>query len=182
MGVESITETTQYLTFKLDEELYALDITKVQSVLDFEKVTKVPRTPEFMRGVINLRGNVVPIVDMRLKFNMSMSEKTIDSCIIIVEIILDDEITVLGCLADSVKEVIDLEPDTIEPAPKIGTKLNTEFIKGMGKRNDEFIIILDLDKIFSADDISLVQEAGQVSAKAGKPEKVKKKEEELAVA
>ena len=161
MSFENIVETTQYLTFKLDEELYALEIIKVQSVLDFGKVTKVPRTPAFMRGVINLRGSVVPIVDLRLKFGMSITEKTIDSCIIIVEIMLNKEITILGCLADSVKEVIDLEPENIEASPRIGSRLDTEFLKGMGKRNEEFIMILDLDNIFSADELTYVKNAGK---------------------
>ena len=160
MSVAGITETTQYLTFKLEDEVFALDIAKVREVLDFTTVTKVPRTPEFMRGVINLRGNVVPVVDMRLKFGMSMTEKTVNTCIIIVEVSVEGESTVLGALADSVQEVIDLEPDQIEPAPKIGTRLRTEFIKGMGKRDDHFIIILDIDKVFSANELSVVQGAG----------------------
>jgi len=164
MNVSPITETTQYLTFKLGDEVFALDIAKVREVLDFTAVTKVPRTPEFMRGVINLRGNVVPVVDMRLKFGMTKTEKTVNTCIIIVEISLDGDTTVLGALADSVQEVIDLEPDKIEPAPKIGTRLRTDFIKGMGKRNDQFIIILDIDKVFSVDELSLVQVAGQTEA------------------
>jgi purine-binding chemotaxis protein CheW len=150
-------ETTQYLTFKLGDEIFALDIGKVREVLDFTTLTRVPRTPEFMRGVINLRGSVVPVVDLRLKFGMSKTEKTVNTCIVIVEVSLDSETTILGALADSVQEVLDLGPDHIEPAPKIGTRLNTEFIKGMGKRGDEFIIILDIDKVFSAGEISLVQ-------------------------
>jgi len=160
MSVAGITETTQYLTFKLEDEVFALDIAKVREVLDFTTVTKVPRTPEFMRGVINLRGNVVPVVDMRLKFGMSMTEKTVNTCIIIVEVSVEGESTVLGALADSVQEVIDLEPEQIEPAPKIGTRLRTEFIRGMGKRDDHFIIILDIDRVFSADELSVVQGAG----------------------
>ena len=167
MSVTGITETTQYLTFKLEEEIFALDISKVREVLDFTTVTKVPRTPEFMRGVINLRGNVVPVVDMRLKFGMSRTEKTVNTCIIIVEVSVEGESTVLGALADSVQEVIDLEPEQIEPAPKIGTKLRTEFIKGMGKRDDHFIIILDIDKVFSADELSFVQGAGKEASLAG---------------
>jgi len=107
-------ESTQYLIFELDEELYALEISKVQSVVDFEKPTKVPKTPDFMSGVVNLRGRVVPIIDLRLKFGLSKSVQTIDSCIIMVEIILDEEETILGILADSVKAVIDLESDCIE--------------------------------------------------------------------
>jgi len=159
MSVTGMTETTQYLTFKLEEEIFALDISKVREVLDFTTITKVPRTPEFMRGVINLRGNVVPVVDMRLKFGMTKTENTVHTCIIIVEINLDGETTVLGALADAVQEVIELGTEQIEPAPKIGTRLRTDFIQGMGKRDEGFIIILDIDKVFSADELSLVQEA-----------------------
>ncbi len=157
MAVEGITETSQYLTFKLDREIYALDIAQVREVLDFTDVTKVPRMPEFMRGVINLRGGVVPVVDLRLKFGMSLTEKTVDTCIIIKEITLEGEKTLLGTLADSVQEVLDLEPGQIEPAPKIGTRLKTEFIKGMGKKNDEFVIILDVDRVFSTEELAVVQ-------------------------
>ena len=137
MAEAGIMETTQYLSFKLGEGVFALDIGKVREVLDFTTVTKVPRTPAFMCGVINLRGSVVPVVDLRLKFGMSRTEKTVNTCVIIVEVTLDGETTVLGALADSVQEVLDLGPDHIEPAPKIGTRLNTEFIKGMGKRDNK---------------------------------------------
>jgi purine-binding chemotaxis protein CheW len=157
MSESKIIETTQYLSFILDNEQFAVDISKVREVLDFTKVTKVPRTPDFMRGVINLRGNVVPVVDMRLKFGLPETKKTVNTCIIIVEVLLDDETTVLGALADSVQEVFNLESINIEPPPKLGTRLNTEFIKGMGKRNDEFVIILDLNKVFSAGELSFAQ-------------------------
>ncbi len=157
MSEAGVMETTQYLTFKLDDEVFALDITKVREVLDFTTVTRVPRTPEFMRGVINLRGSVVPVVDLRLKFGMSKTEKTVNTCIIIVEVAVDNETTILGVLADSVQEVMDLAPGHIEPAPRIGTRLNTEFIKGMGKRDNAFLIILDVDKVFSTDELALVQ-------------------------
>ncbi len=157
MSETEIMTTTQYLTFKLEDEIFALDISKVREVLDFTTVTKVPKTPEFMRGVINLRGSVVPVVDLRLKFGMSRTEKTVNTCIIITEVTVDNETTVLGALADSVQEVMDLEPGQIEAAPKIGTRLNTEFIKGMGKRDNTFVIILDIDKVFSTDELALVQ-------------------------
>ncbi len=156
MSAATITETTQYLTFKLEDEVFALDISKVREVLDFTTVTKVPRTPDFMRGVINLRGSVVPVVDMRLKFGMSATGQTVNTCIIIVEINLDGERLVLGALADSVQEVIELEPGQIEPPPRLGTRLNTEFIRGMGKRDEQFIIILEIDRIFSTDELSIV--------------------------
>jgi purine-binding chemotaxis protein CheW len=154
----TITETTQYLTYKLGDETFALDITKVREVLDFTTVTKVPRTPEFMRGVINLRGSVVPVVDLRLKFGMTRTENSVNTCIIITEVTVDGDTTILGCLADSVQEVLDLDEEHIAPAPRIGTKLRTEFIMGMGKRDDRFIIILDIDKVFSSDELALVKQ------------------------
>jgi len=157
MAVETITETTQYLTFKLEDELFALDIGKVREVLDFTTITKVPQTPDYMRGVINLRGSVVPVVDLRLKFGMVMAEQTVNTCVIIVEVELEGEKVVMGAMADAVQEVLDLEPDQIEPPPRIGTKLNTEFIKGMGKHNEQFIIILDIDKVFTQGELDLVQ-------------------------
>ena len=160
MAVTGITETTQYLTFKLDEEIFALDISKVKEVLDFTEITKIPQTPLFMKGVINLRGGVVPVVDMRLKFGMSETAKTVNTCIIIVEVTIEGETTVLGALVDSVQEVLDLEPGQIEPAPRIGTRLRTEFIRGMGKRDNHFIMILDIDKVFSADELAAVENAG----------------------
>jgi purine-binding chemotaxis protein CheW len=157
MSQADVIETTQFLTFKLDDEVFALDISKIREVLDFTSITRVPRTPEFMRGVINLRGSVVPVVDLRLKFGMTRTEKTVNTCIIITEVTVDNATTVLGALADSVQEVLDLRPDNIEPAPKIGTRLNTVFIKGMGKRDNKFIIILDIDKVFSTGELASVQ-------------------------
>ena len=154
----------QYLTFKLAHETFAVDVARVREILDFISITKVPRTPDFMRGVINLRGSVVPVVDMRLKFGMSRTEKSVNTCIIIVEIEVDGEKTVLGALADSVQEVIELEDGQIEPPPRIGTRLKTEFIKGMGKREEEFIILLEIDRVFSSEELAMVQESGREAA------------------
>jgi purine-binding chemotaxis protein CheW len=164
MSVSTITEISQYLTFKLEEEVFALEISKVREVLDFTTVTKVPQTPDFMLGVINLRGSVVPVVDMRTKFGVARAEKTVDSCFIIVEIELDQESVVLGALVDSVQEVIELDPDQIEPPPRIGTRLNTKYIKGMGKRDSAFIMILDIDRVFSSDELAIAQDLGQEMA------------------
>ncbi len=159
MSATEITETRQYLTFKLGDEVFATDVAKVREVLDFTTITKIPRTPDFMSGVINLRGNVVPVVDLRLCFEMSKTEKTVNTCVVVVEMMLEGEPTVIGALADSVEEVIDLEPEQIEPAPKIGTQIRTDFIKGMGKRDVQFIMILDIDRIFSAEELSAVRNA-----------------------
>ncbi len=168
MSVATITETRQYLTFQLGDEVFALDVANVREILEFTTVTRVPRTPEYMRGVINLRGSVVPVLDMRLKFDLSQTEKTVNTCIVVVEIGIEQENTVIGALVDSVQEVFELEPGQIEPAPKIGTRLKTEFIKGMGKKDDRFIIILDIDKVFSLEEIAEargtgVDEAGRVA-------------------
>lgn len=157
MSVAEITEARQYLTFKLGEETFAIDVAQVREVLDLTTITKIPRTPEFMSGVINLRGSVVPVVDLRLCFEMSKTEKTLNTCIVVVEVQLDGESTVIGALADSVEEVIDLEPDQIQPAPKIGTQIRTDFIKGMGRRETRFIMILDIDKAFSVDELGALQ-------------------------
>jgi purine-binding chemotaxis protein CheW len=152
----TIADTTQYLTFKLEEEVFATDIAQVREVLEYSRVTKVPRTPDYMRGVINLRGHVVPVLDLKLRFGMNRTEQTVNTCVIIVEVQLEGEKTIIGALADSVQEVIDMDASTIQPPPKIGTRLKTDFIRGMGKRDEQFVIILDIDKIFSADDLQAV--------------------------
>ena len=154
MTVAEKEETTTYLTFVLGTESFAVDVRNVREVLDFTDLTRVPRMPEFMRGVINLRGSVVPVIDMRLKFGMEKATDTVDTCVIVIEISLDGETTVVGALADAVKEVFDLEAGQIEPPPRIGTSLNTEFIRGMGKHDEEFIIILDIDRAFSAEELT----------------------------
>ncbi len=165
MSNEIVSEIRQYLTFKLKDEVFGVDVAQVREILDFIKITRVPQTPDFMCGVINLRGNVVPVVDMRLKFGLEKTETTVNTCIIVVEVNLDGENTVLGALVDSVQEVFELDPKDIEPAPRIGTKLKTDFIKGMGKREDAFIIILNIDNVFSSEELMLVQNAQGVDSK-----------------
>ncbi|MDA8388862.1 MAG: chemotaxis protein CheW [Nitrospiraceae bacterium] len=157
MNTSEMTQGSQYLTFRLDGEVFAIDISQVREVLDYTPITQVPRTPDFMCGVINLRGSVVPVVDMRLKFGMPKTEKTINTCIIIVETSVGGDRAQIGALADSVQEVIELESDSIEPAPRIGNGLKVDFIKGMGKgslRDEKFIIILDMDRVFSEDELT----------------------------
>jgi purine-binding chemotaxis protein CheW len=157
MSVSEITETRQYLTFRLANEIFATDVAKVREILDLTPITAIPRTPEFMSGVINLRGSVVPVVDFRLCFGMSKTETTRNTCIVVVEVMLDNEPTVIGALADSVEEVIDLEPDQIQPPPRIGHQIRTDFIRGMGKRDPQFIMILDIDRVFSAEDLAAIR-------------------------
>jgi purine-binding chemotaxis protein CheW len=153
----SIPATRQYLTFKLRDEVFALDVSKVREVLDPTPITKIPRTPEFMSGVINLRGNVVPVVDLRQCLDMANTEKTANSCIVVVEVVLDGEATTIGALADSVLEVIELDSEQIQPTPRIGMHLKTDFIHGMGKRDEQIIMILDIDRVFSVDDMGTLR-------------------------
>jgi len=156
--VAGITGTEQYLTFKLGDEIFAVAVAQVREILDYTSITKVPRTPDFMRGVINVRGSVVPVFDLRVKFGMEKTEKSVNTCIVVLEITLGGEMMVLGALADSVQEVIELEPDQIEPAPRIGESINTEFIKGIGKRDQEFIIVLDVNKAFSVSEMEVFKD------------------------
>ena len=157
-------EKTQYLTFFLGDETFSLDIGRVREVLDYTIVTSVPRMPEYMQGVINLRGSVVPVVDLRLKFGMPQLSVSVNTCIIIVEATVNGDGTVLGLLADSVQEVIELDRGSVQPAPRIGTRLDTGFIKGIGRQDDQFIIILDIDRIFSHDELGLVEDVRRISA------------------
>jgi purine-binding chemotaxis protein CheW len=144
---------SQYLTFKLDQELFAVDIAKVREVLELNSMTKVPRMPDFMCGVINLRGNAVPVIDMRLKLGLNVTEKTIDSCVVISEVAVDGENTVLGALVDSVQEVIDLDANNVAPPPHMGGRISEAVLRGLGRRDDKFVMILDLDRVFTADEL-----------------------------
>jgi purine-binding chemotaxis protein CheW len=157
MSVESIKTTAQYITFKLGDELFAINVSQVREVLDLSLVTKVPTAPPYMRGVVNVRGSAIPVVDLRLKFGLPQAPDTVQTRIVVLELELDGEPVVLGGLADSVHEVIELEPGQINEPPRIGMRWKTELIQGMGKRGDQFIIILDIAKVFSLDDVALLE-------------------------
>ena len=146
----------QYLTFTINEETYALNVINVKEVQEYTTVSKVPRMPDFMRGIINLRGSVVPVVDLKMKFGLGATEKSIDTSIIVTEVELEDELITMGLLTDSVKEVIEMSDDEIEPTPYIGTKIDTAFIKGMGRKDDIFLIVLDIEKVLTVSEISMV--------------------------
>ena len=139
----------QLLSFRLHDEIFALSISKVREVIDFRTLTRVPRMPPAMRGVINLRGNVVPVIDLHTKFGSGMTESTVDTCIVIAEVEIDGETIQIGALADAVEEVFDMDSDLVEPPPRMGMQLRTEFLRGMGRRDDRFVIILDADRLFA---------------------------------
>ena len=154
-----IKETGQYMTFKLGDELFAIGVSQVREVLEVSQITRVPTAPSYMRGVVNVRGQATPVVDLRLKFGLPQSPDTVHTRIVVMELEVDGEATVLGGVADSVHEVIELEPGSIDPAPRIAMRWRTDFIQGMGKRGDDFIIILDANAVFSCDELALVTDA-----------------------
>lgn len=164
MEEQATQEMSQYLTFTISNETYALNVSNVKEVQEFTSLTKVPRMPDFMRGIINLRGSVVPVIDLKMKFGMGSTEKDIDTSIIVTEVTIDDEIVIMGLLTDSVKEVIELNDSEIEPTPYIGTKIDTAFIKGMGKKDDIFLIVLDIDKVLTVSEISMVSTQDKIEA------------------
>ncbi len=158
--IDTIVQSAQYLTFSLNEEEYAINVSQIREILEINDITKIPCTYEFMRGVINLRGSVVPVIDLHMKFGLPKTERTINSCIIVMEVEIDNKLVILGALSDSVEEVIELEPEQIEPAPKIGTKVDRQFIMGVGKHNDRFLLLLDIDKIFSMEELIQMETDG----------------------
>lgn len=155
---EELSNVRQYVTFFLAEELFGIEVTRTREILNLTPITQVPQTPGYMLGVINLRGQVVPVIDMRLKLGLSIGEQTQNTCIIVVEIIAEGETVIVGLLADAVNEVLDLLDSQIEPPPKLGTKINTTFIQGMGDIEGRLLILLDIDRVFSDDEAAMVSD------------------------
>jgi purine-binding chemotaxis protein CheW len=156
--------TLQYLTFALGEEVFALETGSVREVIELVSVTRIPKTPPFMRGVINLRGHAVPVVDLRIKFDMPKVADTVNTCIIIVDVELEGENCSMGAIVDSVREVFEMTSDQINPPPRMGTSIRADFIRGMGKQNEEFIMILDIGKVFSQEELATLLESEKIEA------------------
>lgn len=154
---------TQYLTFTLAEEVYAVTVGKVREVLDIVSITKVPKMPFFMKGVLNLRGSVVPVIDLRLKFGLEALEDLDNASIIILEIQRADKLVLMGALVDAVHEVIDLIGTTIESAPNVGTSVDASFIEGMCEHGDKFLILLDIEKVLNTDEIIMISKHSKIS-------------------
>jgi len=152
----------KYLTFELGGEVYGLEILKVQEIIGMMTVTRVPRTPNFVRGVINLRGKVIPVIDLRRKFGMEPQEDTEKTCIVVVQIAAGgtDQTTTMGIIVDEVSEVLDIDAEQIEPPPSFGASVDTDFILGMGKVAERVVMLLDIDKVLTQ------AEAAEASAAA----------------
>ncbi len=158
-GKVSYDKGGKYLTFSLADEEYGIGILKVKEIIGMMPITLVPQTPSFVKGVINLRGKVIPVVDLRLKFGMDAMGYTERTCIIVVEIAGDVGSIMMGIVVDSVSEVIHVKNDDIEETPTFGTKLNTDYILGVAKTNGEVKILLDIDRVLTAREISLLDKA-----------------------
>jgi chemotaxis signal transduction protein len=157
------TVENQYLTFGIDGEVFAVPVSKVREVLEYIKPTKLPKTADFLKGIINVRGSGIPVVDLRLRFGMPEIPVTRDTAIIVMEISQGGEGGILmGALTDEVHEVIEIDDEHMEGAPRFGTKIDTSFIHGVGKRDDKFIIVLDMDRAFSGQEVEVL--AASVSA------------------
>lgn len=146
-------QVQQHLTFFIGGEEYAVNLLKVKEIIEYDTVTKVPKSPEWVRGVINLRGSVVPVVDLAVKFRQPASVIGKLTCIVIAEVECEGEATTMGIMADAVSQVIDLRPDQIEPPPAFGTRLKFEYLLGMAKSGKKFCLLLDTEKVLSTDEL-----------------------------
>ncbi len=147
-------DAQQYLTFTLGHEMYAVGILRIKEIIEYGELTTVPTMPAFIRGVINLRGAVVPVVDLASRFGDQAAQVTRRTCIVILEVNQGDDQQIMGIMVDAVSEVLEIPPDQIEPAPAFGARIRVDFIAGMGKVDGRFVIILDVNRVLSLDEIS----------------------------
>jgi len=149
-------ETKSFLSFRLAEEHFTIPVMKIMEILEVPKITKIPQSPNFLVGVINLRGSVLPVIDTRVKFGMSPIEFTINTCILVLSLDVNDEEVIVGALVDSVSEVFELDDSKIKPSPTIATKYRADFIQGMIQEEDYFVMALNIDKVFSSNDLDSI--------------------------
>jgi purine-binding chemotaxis protein CheW len=167
MAVSPIARAAHYITFRLGDELFAINVVQVREVLDMSVITRVPRAPSYMRGVVNVRGSAIPVVDLRVKFGLPPAADTVNTRIVVIELSLDGEAVVVGGIADSVHDVMELDASQIEEAPRMAMRWRAELVQGMGKYGDEFVIILDIDKVFSSDDVAQIGPLAQAADSSG---------------
>jgi purine-binding chemotaxis protein CheW len=160
-------EQRQYLTFLLGGETFAIAILNIKEIIEYGNVTTVPMMPEFVRGVINLRGAVVPVIDLALRFSRPPSPVTRRSCIVLIEVEVEGEHYIIGITVDAVNEVLEIPNSEIEPPPPFGAKIRSDFIGGMGKIDGKFVIILDADKVLSVDEMASLTGSDSSAATVG---------------
>jgi purine-binding chemotaxis protein CheW len=168
--MEQKSETNSYLTFKLGKEEFGAHVSQVLNILEMTKVTEVPKSPNYMKGVINLRGMVLPVIDTRIKFGMPETEYTTNTCIVVMDLDLADDTIHIGAIVDEVVSVTEIEENQIEPPPSIGSKYKSEFIYGMARVEDNFIMLIDMQKLISVDELSeITDKTGIETEKADVP-------------
>lgn len=158
-GLAATQDQQQYLTFMLGGEVFAIGILAIKEIIEYGNLTEVPMMPGYIRGVINLRGSVVPVVDLSARFGRKGTEITRRTCIVIIEVESDQDKQVVGVVVDAVNEVLEIPEDQIEPPPAFGAKIRTDFIRGMGKVDGKFVIILNVGNVLSIDDLALLEQA-----------------------
>ncbi len=176
MDNEDKKKINSYLSFKLGDEVFALHVSKVHKILEKTEITEVPRAPDYMKGVINLRGSVLAVIDMRVKFGMSPVQWTKTTCILVVEAEIESEKVVVGLLVDAVQAVQKINDEDILPPPNIGSKFRSDFISGMTRVNDKFFMILDIDLVLSSTDLINIKALKDVRESAEKKQKIKDSE------
>jgi purine-binding chemotaxis protein CheW len=157
----------QFLSFQVAGEEYAVGILRVREIIEYGTITRVPSTPAWVRGVFNLRGGVVPVVDLAVKFGLPSAEITSRTCIVIVEVRLGGETSLMGVVADAVSQVLELSSEEIEPPPAFGTKVRLEYLQGMAKSGRKFVLLLEIDRVLSSDEIVGVTELARDCAEDG---------------
>ena len=160
VAVDEGIKQTQYLTFHVAGEEYAIGVLQVKEIIEYDTLTEVPQTPPSVRGVINLRGSVVPVVDLAAKFDLPEIQVTKQTCIVIVEVKLESEPAVMGVMVDEVQQVIELKPEDIMEPPAFGTRVHVDYLQGMGKAGKKFTLILDIDKLLSTEELSAFASLG----------------------
>lgn len=166
MTKETHTKINSYLSFQIGTEVFATNVSSIINILEMTKITRVPKSPAFMKGVINLRGSVLPVLDTRIKFGLPETEYTSNTCILVMELISKNEKIQMGAIVDNVQEVLELSDTDILPPPSIGTSFSSNYLTGMTNRNNNFIMLIDVNKVFADDDILNISDLSVESSAA----------------
>jgi purine-binding chemotaxis protein CheW len=159
-------QAASYITFKLGDELFAIDVVQVREVIDLSPIARVPTAPHYLRGVVNVRGKAIPVVDLRRKFGLPDVAPTVNTRILVLEIYWDEERCVVGGLADSVHDVIELAPHEIEPTPKLAARWRNQIIRGLARRDSDFVMVLEVNRVFELDELTVLAQPAAAASLA----------------
>lgn len=159
MNAEEVTKTNSYLSFNMNEEVYAVNVSSVLSILELPRITKIPQAPDYIKGMINLRGEVLSVVDFHVKLSMAATEITSNTCILVIEINVNDETLKCGIMVDSVNEVYEIEADKILPPPSMGNSFRSDFIEGIYRNGESLIMLVNIENVFKYQDLSTIKDS-----------------------